>query len=80
MSKKLKFVSATVENSAEKRENAGTKLWYQHFFLQCFQQASFYGKLKVGNVWYRIKKDTYHCLTLSQTTNFRLFQIERLCR
>ena len=45
-------VFESVENIVGKGENAG----YQHFllFLQCFQEASFLGSLKVGIVWYGV--------------------------
>ena len=45
VTKKMKFLSESVENTVGKGENAG----YQHFLLfpQCFQKASFYGSLKV---------------------------------
>ena len=58
------------ENTVEKGENAG----YQHFLL--FPQ--WFWKV----LWFKVVK-SWDCVgktTLSQTTNFRLFQIERVCR
>ena len=69
LNQKLKFDMGRVENIVGKGENAG----YQHFLLfpQCFQMAffsrSFKGLHGKG-------------LTVSQMTNFRLFQTERVCR
>ena len=54
VTKKLKFVTERVENIVGKGETAG----YQHFLLfpQCFQKDSFSRLLKVGIVWYSVKR------------------------
>ena len=44
--------------------------WHFLLFQQCFKKLNCTGSLKVVIV----------CLTLSQTTNFSLFQTERVCR
>ena len=48
MTENLKFVLGRVGNIVGKGKNAG----YQHFllFVECFQNASFPGSLKVGIV------------------------------
>ena len=50
----MKFVLEMKENIVGKEENADC----QHFFLfqQCFQKAFPTASLKVGIVWYRVKK------------------------
>ena len=53
VTQKKTVVFARIENIVGKGENAG----YQHFplFPKCFQKLSFFGSLKVGIVWKRIK-------------------------
>ena len=57
-----------VKNIMGKGENAG----YQHFLLNVFKMILPKGRSKSG-LWGK-------GLTLSQTTNFSLFQIKRVCR
>ena len=66
-----------VENIVGKGENAGYQ--YFHLFSQCFQKTSFLRSLKVGIVWQSVKALAL-LLTVSQMTNFRLFQSESVCR
>ena len=51
---KIIFVFDRVENIVGKGQNAG----YQHFLLfpQCFQKAFYSRLLKVGIMWYRVKR------------------------
>ena len=71
-----------VEHMVGKGENAGN----QHFLLfrQCFLKPSYVGSLEVGDCGKELKHGiVIHVgvrLTLSQTTKFRLFQTERVCR
>ena len=69
-------LSKRVENAVGKREIA----LYEQFLLfpQCFQKSSFPGASKGVIVWEWVK--AVDCLTLYQTTNFRLVQIENICR
>ena len=64
-------LSKEVENTVGKEEIAR----YEQFLLfpQCFQKAYFPGASKGVIVWEWV-------LTHYQTTNFRLFQTERVCR
>ena len=90
MAKKTEFVNERVENISGRDGNA----CYQHvsFSLYDFKRLPLWS-IKFGIVWYRVKehiecgssgkvcirKNAKH-LTLSQTTNFRLFLTERVCR
>ena len=69
-------LSKRVENTVGKGEIAR----YEQFVLfpQCFQKSSFPGASKGVIVWEWVK--AVDCLTLYQTTNFRLVQIENICR
>ena len=55
VTQKLKFAFGKVENIMGKGENAV----YQYFLLfpQCFLKATFSGSLKLGIVWYWVKKE-----------------------
>ena len=66
-------LSKQVENTAGKGEIAR----YEQFLLypQCFQKACFPEASKGVIVWEWVKQH----LTFSQTTNFGLFQTERVC-
>ena len=79
-------LSKQVENTVEKGEIAR----YEQFLLfpQCFQNACFPGASEGVIVWewvepkLNIKNGLSTCkyITLSQTTNFRHFQTEKVCR
>ena len=76
-------LSKRVENTVGKGKIAR----YEQFLLfpQCFQKACFPGASKGVVVWEWVKTSLENSgyqleLTLSQTTNFRLLQTERVCR
>ena len=77
--------SKRVENTLGKEEIAH----YEQFLLfsQCFQKTCTADTEKPGFVWKRVKYISTNAfyqasrhLTHYQTTNFRLFQTERVCR
>ena len=92
LDEKGRKLSIRVENSVGKGEIAHNEEFL--LFPQCFQKACFPGASKDVIVWEWVKMLSAICsnldqskilssvngLTFSQTTNFTLLQIERVCR